>query len=166
MPLIRHTRMKRKIKSIVFFIGLFFLLTQFFNPEKNQSTITPATDFISIELPDDSMALVIDNACYDCHSNNTKYPWYDRITPINFWVEDHVSHGKKHLDFSLWDTYSDKKKAHKLEECIEMLEEHEMPLKSYSFMHREARLDKKTSDKLIVWLESLKLKYDLAETVH
>ena len=103
---------------------------------------------------------MLKNACYDCHSNNTNYPWYDRITPVNFWVQGHVDHGKGELNFSLWSTFSPKKKIHKLEECIEMIEEDEMPLESYTIMHGDAKFSEIQKKELINWLQLVKLKHE------
>lgn len=150
-------------KKIIIALLVVFGIAQFFNPEKNESDIVPASDFILTEKPSEELATIFKQACYDCHSNHTNYPWYDRVTPVNYWVEGHVKHGKGHLNLSLWSTYSPKKKAHKLEECIEMLEEKEMPLKSYTLMHGEAKLSDEQIKKLNMWLTVVKLKYEVTE---
>lgn len=81
---------------------------------------------------------LIKAACYDCHSYDTKYPIYVQIAPISFWLNSHIQEGRKKLNFSIWNSYSEKKQKHKIEECIEMVSEKKMPLLSYMIMHPEA----------------------------
>ena len=147
------------LKKIGLGVLVLFGIAQFFNPTKNQSDVVPASDFILTEKPSAEIAAILKESCYDCHSNNTRYPWYDRITPVNFWVEDHVKHGKGHLNFSFWQTLSAKKKEHKLEECIEMVEDRSMPLSSYTLMHGDAELSEEQIKTLNDWLQVVRLKY-------
>ena len=118
--------MKKLFKKLAWVLLLAFVVMQFIRPDINVSEIAIADnpkDFITIEKPPKSIEGVLVNACYDCHSNNTKYPWYNNIAPVNYWLADHVDHGKGHLNFSEWADYSPGKKDHKLDECIEMVEE-------------------------------------------
>lgn len=108
-----------------------------------------------VGIPKNIKPLII-NGCYDCHSNQTFYPWYSNITPINWWLKDHVDDGKKHLNFSVWADYELKKKDHKLEEVIEMLEKGEMPLKSYTITHAEAKFTEDEKQQLINWVVELR----------
>ena len=91
-------------------------------------------------------------ACYDCHSNQSAYPWYTNIAPVSWWVKNHINEGSHHLNFSEWGTYSEKRKKHKLEECIEMVEEGEMPIDSYLWTHSDAKLTKEEKEALISWV--------------
>jgi len=111
-------------------------------------------DFLHTEKLDTELAILVKQACYDCHSDQVKYPWYSSIAPVSWWIYDHIEHGKKHLNFSAWADYEQGKKEHKIEECIEMLEEDEMPLWSYQLAHSEARLDESQKEKLLNWLKS------------
>jgi len=83
---------------------------------------------------------MLKTSCYDCHSNQPTYPWYTNIAPVSWWIKHHINEGTHHLNFSIWGTYSEKRKNHKLEECIEMIEEDEMPMSSYKIMHAESKL--------------------------
>ena len=150
------------IKKISIGLLALFAAAQFINPEKNESSQVYESDFITTEAPPQQLAGIITNSCYDCHSNNSHYPWYDRITPVNFWVEDHIRHGKGHLNFSEWSNYSAKKKAHKLDEFIEMIEDKEMPLASYTLMHPEAKLTDNEIKTLTDWLTLVKIKIEVA----
>ena len=80
-------------------------------------------------------------SCYDCHSNNTNYPWYSKIQPAAWYLEDHIKEGKDELNFNEWDTYSSRRKNSKLRSIIKQIESGEMPLESYTLIHGGARLD-------------------------
>ncbi|THD67479.1 cytochrome C [Robertkochia marina] len=153
------------VKISLVILLIVFLGMQFVRPEKNLNAEVPATDLIAVEAPDQEVAVVLKSACYDCHSNNTKYPWYAEVAPVSFWIADHVEEGKEHLDFSQWDAYSPKKKAHKMEELIEEVKEHEMPLESYTLMHGEAKLTAEQIEALTSWAAMLQTKYELGAQV-
>lgn len=93
-------------------------------------------------------------ACYDCHSNYSHYPWYAEIQPIRWWLDGHIKNGKRHLNFSTFGDYEAKKQHHKMEEMIEMLEDGQMPLRSYTWMHPEAKLSEAQVSELITWTRS------------
>jgi len=140
-----------------------FVVAQLFKPQKNEYTNTPESDFILTEKPPQQLAGILKESCYDCHSNNTNYPWYDKITPVNFWVNGHIKHGKEELNFSLWSQYSAKRKAHKLEEFIEMITERKMPLESYLLTHEDAKLSDSEIKTLTNWVTILKIKYEITD---
>jgi len=142
---------------------ILFAIAQFFNPQKNEYAAVPESDFILTEKPPQQLATILKESCYDCHSNNTRYPWYDRITPVNFWVNGHIEHGKKELNFSLWSQYSAKRKTHKLEEFIEMINDREMPLESYLLTHRTAKLSDSEIKTLTDWITFLKIKHEITD---
>jgi hypothetical protein len=97
--------------------------------------------------------------CYDCHSDYTRYPWYNNITPINYWLAGHVDHGKEELNFSNWAEFSTKKKDHKLEEIEELVVAKEMPLESYTITHSEAKLTDAQIQSVVDWVKSARAKY-------
>jgi len=105
-----------------------------------------------VEKPPAQVGAIIKTSCYDCHSNNTNYPWFDKIKPVTFWVNEHIEEGKEHLNFSEWDTYSEDRKEHKLEEIIEEVEEKEMPLESYLLTHSEAKVSEDDFKILQKWV--------------
>lgn len=82
----------------------------------------------------------VKSACYDCHSNETIYPWYSYVAPISFFIEHHVVEGREELNFNAFMTYSKKKQDHKLKEVVEALEEGWMPLDGYVMLHGDAKL--------------------------
>lgn len=143
------------IKKIILGILVLFVLMQLYRPERNISTETLKTDFIQVMKPTDDIAKILKTSCYDCHSNNTAYPWYANVAPVSWFMSHHVDEGKEELNFSEWDTFSGKRKNHKLEEMEEMLEEKEMPLSSYLIMHGEAKLSDQQRENFITWIKGV-----------
>ena len=152
--------MKKGVLKIVLVIFvLILIIAQFIRPDLNQGDMDVNKDFLVTEAASPAVAMLMKNACYDCHSNSTSYPWYSKISPLSFWIQGHVDHGKENLNFSEWTTYSIKKKKHKLEECVEEVEDGKMPLKSYTWMHGNAKLDQEDMDLLVEWFRALIAQY-------
>jgi len=149
------------LKKVTTTLLILFVIAQFFKPQKNEYTSILDTDLIATEKPPEQLAAILKESCYDCHSNNTTYPWYNRITPVNFWLNGHIKGAKDELNFSEWKHYSAKKKVHKLDEIIEVLENNEMPLNSYTLMHSNAKLTEDETQTLINWTTITKIKYEI-----
>jgi len=132
--------MKKYLKWSAFALLMLLLVLQFFQINKTNPEIKPGEDFLVINKTEASTAKLLKDACYDCHSHETKYPWYTNVVPLSWWIKKHIVKGREELNFSTWATYTAKKADHKLEESIEMLEEKKMPLKSYVIAHSEAKL--------------------------
>lgn len=127
-------------KKILLGLLAIFIIMQFFRIDKTNPPSDPAKDFLAISGASPEVGSLLKNACFDCHSNYTKYPWYTNIAPASWWIKGHINEGKEHLNFSEWGDYSKKKADHKLEECYEEVEERHMPLQSYTYLHPEAKL--------------------------
>ena len=95
---------------------------------------------------------ILRRACYDCHSNETNWPWYSYVAPASWFVAGHVDHGRGHLNYSEWPTFDLEEQEHLFEEMWEMLSEGEMPLKSYTLIHRDARLTYEERAALLEWV--------------
>lgn len=149
------------MKKIVLILLVVFLIAQFFGPEKNQGDLASIDPFLKETNPPEDVKLILKEACYDCHSDVTRYPWYNSITPVNYWLAEHVKDGKKHFNFSNWEGNSVKRKDHKFEELIEMVEEKEMPLKSYTWTHSEAKLTDAQIASVVDWAKKVRIKYSL-----
>jgi len=134
---------------------IIFTIIQFYRPEKNSSSENSISDFLIVTNANDTIKSIIKTSCYDCHSNNTNYPWYAEVAPLSWWIAHHVDEAKEELNFSEWSTFSKKRKNHKLEEMIEQLEEREMPLNTYLPMHSDAKLSDEQITLLITWIKSL-----------
>jgi hypothetical protein len=150
--------MKKKFTKRNILIGIVavLLLMQFFRIDKTTKPLDPQKDFISVTQANAEVATLLKIACYDCHSNQPSYPWYTNLAPVSWWIKHHIDEGQHELNFSEWASYSEKKKDHKLEECIEMLEEGEMPLASYTRMHEEAKLTDAQKLKLVEFFRAVK----------
>lgn len=131
--------MWRKIFKITFVVVIVALIVvQFIRPNfSNPPVVAAETLYASTEVPNE-VQQVLARSCIDCHSNETRYPWYSKISPFSWLLANHIDDGRRELNFSLWNTYSPKKKVRKLEELCEQVEQSEMPLPSYLWIHREA----------------------------
>jgi len=147
------------LKKTGCFLLLVLLIAQFFGPEKNEGDLTSITAFIAETNPPENVKNIFETTCYDCHSSKTAYPWYNNITPVNYWLANHVKEGKKHLNFSKWSEYSLKKKKHKMSELHEEVEKGVMPLNSYTWTHSEANLTPKQIKAIVAWGKKVEADY-------
>ena len=145
-----------KSKKIIGVIVLAFVLIQFIRIDKSVPEFDKSKDFIAITQPPVEVANILKNACYDCHSYNTKYKWYAEIAPVSFFIKYHINEGRDELNFSLWGDYAQNKSDHKLEASVEHVEEGEMPLWSYRIAHPEAQLSNAQKEQLMSWFKSLR----------
>ena len=148
----------RIIKIIPWIALVAFVVIQFLPTERNESYVTPKTDFMLVNEAPTIIENKLKVSCYDCHSNNTVYPWYNRIQPAAWFLEDHVREGKAELNFNDWDTYSDRRKKSKLRSIIKQIENGEMPMDSYTFIHRDAILSEKEKAAIVDYMTLLKNK--------
>ena len=150
--------MKKKLKIVGYILLAALVVIQFIRPDKNQGSLESMIEFQEDTSVPDNVLGILKTQCFDCHTNNTKYPWYAEVAPFSFWLNDHIIDGKKHFNMSEWNSYSTKKKDHKLEELIEEVKEGEMPLPSYTWIHGNlSEEDKKT---LLNWANIARLKYE------
>jgi dsDNA-binding SOS-regulon protein len=143
----------RLILKIVVVIGIVtFIVIQFFQPGKNVGEITQNHIFKQEQLPE-NVQQTLQNACMDCHSNNTKYPWYNKIAPVSWMLNKHVTEGKNELNFSEWGEMDAFDKIGALEDIRQEVERKTMPLKGYVAMHKEAKLTDEQREALIAWID-------------
>ncbi len=129
---------------------------QFFKTKENKSVQTSENAITQHYDVPENIQNILKISCYDCHSNNTNYPWYNKIQPVNWWLADHVNEGKRKLNFDEFNAYSTKKKLHKLDEVIETIRENEMPLKSYTLIHGDAKLSDSDKQEIETWAKKIK----------
>lgn len=147
--------MKKIVKGGLLVIGSLFLVIQFFRPSKNISNGIPKEDITSKYAVPGPVLKVLQRSCYDCHSNNTQYPWYNNIQPFAWILDNHVQEGKRELNFSVFAGYTPKKAAHKLDELISETREGAMPLSSYTAIHTDAVLSPQEVELLVAWANTL-----------
>lgn len=145
--------MYKRILTIALLVLIFI---QVFSIDKTNPPIDKGLDFYSsYDIPADTQ-LLLKSACNDCHSHERAYPWYTNIEPVSWWIRGHIRGGVQKLNFSEWNSYDQGKKDHKLEECIEMVENKNMPLKSYTWMHPEAKLSSEDRQKLVDFFKKIR----------
>ena len=149
--------MKKIIKYTLIILIVALIVMQFIRPDKNEGGYESLALFKSETKISEEVFQIMKTNCFDCHSNQTEYPWYAEISPLSFWFKDHIDEGKDELNFSEWGTYSLKKKDHKLEELIEEVDEGEMPLDSYTWIH--GKLSENDQKVLLEWAALTRLKF-------
>jgi hypothetical protein len=148
--------LKKIFKRIFQILLLTFIVIQFFRPEKNKAEGISNNDISKIYPVPENVQAILKTSCYDCHSNNTVYPWYAQIQPAAWWLADHIKEGKKELNFSEFAGYRIRRQYKKLEEINELVKEGEMPLDSYLWIHNDAKLDEKQKLTLANWVTAIR----------
>ncbi|MGJ8714133.1 MAG: heme-binding domain-containing protein [Maribacter stanieri] len=151
------------LKKISLGVFVVFIAMQFFSPTKNISPGNNTAVFIKETNPTPELQRTFKTSCYDCHSNNTEYPWYNNVAPISYWLADHVNEGKEHLNFSEWENYSLTKKDHLLEEIEEEVSNGKMPLSQYTFIHANTKLSVSEVTDLVEWVRQTRIIYQLGK---
>lgn len=153
------------LKKILLFLLVVLVVIQFIHPRKNKAE-GAQPNFIGNTFPvPESVKAILAKACNDCHSNNTIYPWYSRIQPVDWWMNNHVQEGKRELNLDEYINRPLRYQYHKMEEIAEQVKEGEMPLNSYTWMHKDAILTETEKKELIDWADgirdSLKARYPI-----
>ena len=133
-----------------------FVAIQFIQPVRNKTNDVLQSNLMHTYAVPDNVLALLQNSCYDCHSNNTRYPWYSFIQPGAWWMASHIRDGKAELNFSEFGKYSSRRQESKLKSVIDMIKDNSMPLASYIFLHRDARLNAEQKKILLDWLEIIK----------
>lgn len=143
--------MKKILPRLLLALGLAFIVIQFFGPAKTNPPVDETKTIAAGGPMPTEIAIVLERACYDCHSNQTRWPWYSNVAPVSWFVIGHVNDARKHLNFSEWATYNPKRMKRKLEEIKEEVEEGAMPLPSYLPLHPDAKLSPADVQALGTW---------------
>jgi len=146
--------LKKILKIAVIVIVIAFIAGQFIRPDfTNPPVVEADTLWASTNVPGD-VRRVLERSCADCHSNETKYPWYSRITPSNWFLANHIRDARREMNFSVWNTYKPEKKVRKLAELCEQVENAAMRLPSYLWIHRDAVLKEGDAKLLCDWAKA------------
>lgn len=143
--------MKKKLLGIL----VVFILIQLIRPTKNNSQNNINHIATIMPIPSE-VELILTKSCNDCHSNSTNYPWYSEIAPVSWYLASHVNDGKEHLNLSEWTAYNVYQKEYILNNFEEVLKSHQMPLKSYELLHKEAILTAEQYKMLVAWVKTIK----------
>jgi hypothetical protein len=141
----------RRRKKILLGLLVALVLIQFIQPSRNKSSEILSTDMTRTNNVPGSVRIILKTACYDCHSNNTNYPWYSRIQPFGWLLSRHIRKGKAELNFSEFGSYSLRRQITKLNGIANSIKDETMPLGSYRMIHQNARLSKEDKVLLIEW---------------
>jgi uncharacterized membrane protein len=143
-------------------VGILILLVviQTIQPMRNISDTESPNDISKTFEVNDKVYGILKEKCYDCHSNNTRYPWYNYIQPAGWWLAAHIYEGKEHLNFSEFKTYTAKRQSHKLREIYDAVNEGWMPLETYIWLHKDAKITAEDRDAINAWIENLPVKME------
>lgn len=141
------------LRKILIVVVVILAVIQFIRPPRNTEGTVSANGIRNVVNVPDSVSLILAKACFDCHSNNTRYPWYSNVQPVGWWLDRHITDGKKELNFSEFASYTGRRQANKLSRISEVVSEGDMPLKSYRLIHRDARLSDNEKKLLIRWAD-------------
>ncbi|WP_196886323.1 heme-binding domain-containing protein [Aureivirga sp. CE67] len=141
------------MKKVFLIVVVVLIGIQLIRPSKNVSEEVSANKLENIPPRIES---ILKTSCYDCHSNNTVYPWYNNIAPVSWVIANHVNEGKEHLNFDEWKKYNEHQREHAIHELKEVIEENKMPMSSYTILHKNAVLKDKDKKDLLEWINTLK----------
>ncbi|WP_018627916.1 heme-binding domain-containing protein [Niabella aurantiaca] len=143
-------------KKIGWALLTILVVIQFIRPAKNEQPVIAALSINTKYPADTAVRRILQKACNDCHSNHTNYPWYSKIQPVYWWLNGHIKDGKRHLNFDAFTNRPAWSQYHKLEEIQEMIDKNEMPLASYTWIHKDAVLTQAEKEQLLTWVKTAK----------
>lgn len=144
------------LKKILLLLLAALVIIQFIHPAKNQSEQVQPNYIGNVYPVPENVSLILEKACNDCHSNNTRYPWYSRLQPVDWWMNNHVVDGKRHLNLDEYTHKNLRYQYHKLEEIAEQVKDGEMPMDSYTWTHKDAILTEAEKQQLIGWADGIR----------
>ena len=144
------------LKKTIYILLIILVVIQFIHPKKNIDTAAAVlnSDISKVFPVPDNVQTILKTSCYDCHSNNTEYPWYSKIQPVAWWLNNHIEEGKGEVNFNEFASYSLRKQYKKFDEIIKQVKEDEMPLSTYTLIHKNAVLDNNQKLALSGWARS------------
>jgi hypothetical protein len=146
--------MNRIIRRILTLLLVIFLAIQFIRPSRNNGIAESSNDITHTVHTPDTILTILKVSCYDCHSNHTYYPWYVNINPVGLWLRSHINDGKLAINFSNLSNFTKKKLDHRFNDISEQVEKGDMPLTSYTLIHRYAKLDSGQIKLIKNWTEA------------
>jgi hypothetical protein len=144
----------RILKRILLILLIGFIIIQFFRPKKNIAEGPQPNNIANVYPVPENVKGILVKACNDCHSNNTRYPWYNNIQPVAWWLADHVDEGKQELNFDEFAAYRPRRQYNKLEQSKNLMEKGAMPLDSYTWIHKDAKLTDEEKKAVADWVNS------------
>lgn len=147
--------MNKKLKILLLILAAIFILMQFVQFRKASNQPAAGNDLLETTAVPEEISSILKNACYDCHSQHARFPWYAHVAPVSWLVARDVNVGREHLDFNKWGSLSKKEKIKFLDELGEEVDSENMPMKIYILMHGDARLSREQRDMIVQWAENM-----------
>jgi len=147
--------MKKVFKIIGWLLLIALVIIQFFHPPKNIHPGDQPNALAKLHAIPDDVNVILKKACYDCHSNNTVYPWYSKIQPVDWWLDEHIRDGKRAFNLDELGARPAWLRYHRMEDVKEQVEKGEMPLNSYLWIHKDAILSEEEKAKLTGWAQGI-----------
>ncbi len=142
-----------RIKIGLLVLSVVIIAIQFVQPARNQNRQVLDADITRLYMVPENVKAVLKTSCYDCHSNNTNYPWYANVQPGGWWLASHIKKGKAELNFDEFRNYSKRRRQSKLKSIASSIEDGTMPLPSYTLIHKNAKLSKEDKTLLLSWVK-------------
>lgn len=146
-------------KALLFGVAIILVVfaLQWIPVKKNISSEKPGISFERNYKVPENISKILSNSCYDCHSNNTRYPQYSKIQPAAWFLQKHIKDGRRELNFDDFNNYSNRRKKAKIRSVVSQIEKDEMPLRSYELMHPEAKLSKEEKKLVLDFFKSIEI---------
>lgn len=146
---------KLLLRRAAFVLLAGFVAIQFVRPARNEGDAEGPDSIVRQHAVPDNVRAILRRSCYDCHSDRTAYPWYAEVQPVRWWLDSHIRDGKRHLNFSAFARYDTRRATRALDEIVDTVLARSMPLRSYTWIHRNAILAKAEIDAVADWAEEL-----------
>ncbi len=144
---------------LVLVVALFGI--QFIRPDRTNAPVDPSKEFAAQPGVDPSIAALLRRACYDCHSDETRWPWYSNLAPASWLVADDVHSGRRNVNFSIWGKYPPSRRSETFDDIHDQVSSGDMPLKKYLLLHPDAKLSQAERDSIVAWADREKQKLGL-----
>lgn len=146
-----RVRLRKTLKIVLLVLAGLLVVIQVFRPTRDNPPEDPARTLQAVLSPPAEVEAILDRACADCHSNRTRWPWYTNVAPVSWFVAEHVHEGRRELSFSSWADYPAARQARKLQGMCREARSGDMPLGSYTLIHRDGKLSKADIETLCAW---------------
>ena len=147
-------RMARIARWILLLLLVASIAAQALRPDRTNPATVPGASLTVHATPE--VAAILDRACRDCHSNETRWPWYTNVAPTSWFVANHVKHGREHFNYSDWTSIDEDDQDQLLGGMCSLAERGRMPLPSYLIVHRDAKLSPADVKTLCAWTEKMR----------
>jgi hypothetical protein len=141
----------RLVRWLVILLAAGFVIIQFIRPARTNPPINPAQSIEATLQVSPEVAAIFERSCNDCHSNKTVWPWYSNVTPVSWFLVNHVNEGRSEMNFSEWGNYDKDKQSRWLRDMCELVQDGEMPLSTYTPLHPGSRLSAEEKKTLCDW---------------